>query len=73
MKELIPWACSITSIAMVWLMGNKTIYGPIMGLISQFFWFAYLVIFWEDAWGLTPAVVAFTIVHIRNLIKWRKK
>jgi len=73
LKEMIPWVCSATGLTMIWFMGNKTIVGPIMGLISQGVWFIYLFLFWEEAHGLTPAVIGFTIVHVRNLIKWLKE
>ena len=72
-KELIPWMCSITSIAMIWWMGNKSIKGPILGLISQVFWFAYVFLYWKEAQGLLPCTIAFTIVHIRNTILWSKR
>ena len=73
MKELLPWICSATSIIMIWLMGNKSICGPITGLISQAVWFAYVFAYWDSAWGLLPAVVVFTYVHYRNLRKWKRE
>lgn len=65
------WIASATSIAMIWLMGSKSKWGPVMGLISQCAWLIYTI--QAEAWGLMPAVIGFTIVHARNLRLWWKK
>jgi hypothetical protein len=65
------WLASATSLIMIWLMGNKSKWGPVMGLVSQLAWGAYALS--AEAWGLAPAVIGFTIVHTRNLIKWMKE
>jgi hypothetical protein len=64
------WILSAMSIAMLWMMGNKSKYGPILGLVNQVAWVWYAVSL--EQWGLLPGVAGFTIVHIRNLYKWSK-
>lgn len=52
-------------------MGNKNIYGIIVGLVGQFLWIVYALYLRE--YGLLIGVFAYTIVHARNLIKWAKE
>lgn len=61
---------SLLSIAMIWLMGNKWKHAPLIGLINQILWFAY--IFDRKEWGLLLMTIAYTVIHFRNWIKWRK-
>ena len=65
------WILSGTSILMLWLMGNKSKWGPAVGLLSQSLWFYYVAI--TEQWGLMPGVIVYTMVHIRNLRKWRSE
>ena len=62
------WIISLMSFIMLWLMGNKSKWGPVVGLINQILWIIY--VFMIKEWGLLPGVLAFTFVHIRNLRKW---
>ena len=62
------WILSITSIIMLWLMGNRSKWGPRFGLVNQALWIYY--IYNTEQWGLAVGVVAYTLVHIRNLLKW---
>ena len=52
-------------------MGNKSIYGIILGLINQVLWTIYALSIKQ--YGLLLGVFAYTIVHIRNLMKWAKE
>jgi hypothetical protein len=69
-KTFWTWAglCSCLSVAMLWLMGSRSLYGPVLGLCSQCAWTGYLLT--KREWGLAPAVAAFWLVHLRNLILW---
>ena len=61
----------VMSIVAVWsliLMGNKSKFGPIVGIANQFMWI-YFVIYTQE-WGLMIGVIAYTLVHIRNAYKW---
>lgn len=63
------WLLSITSCWMLWLMGDKSKWGPWVGIGNQALWYVYVVTIQE--WGLLVGVTAFTVVHIRNLILWK--
>lgn len=65
------WILSITSIIMLWLMGNKTAWGPVVGLFNQVLWFAYAT--YTEQYGLLLGVIVFFFVHIRNFRKWRRE
>jgi len=52
-------------------MGNKSKWGPRLGLANQVLWIIYAVTIKE--WGLIPGVILYAIVHIRNLIQWERK
>ena len=65
------WVLSFTSALMLWLMGNKSKWGPRVGLANQVLWCIYAIYIQE--WGLLPGVVMYAIVHARNLIRWENK
>lgn len=64
------WIISVTSCFMLWLMGNKSVYGPMVGVANQVLWIIYVI--WTSQWGLLLGVSLYTIVHLRNLIKWMR-
>jgi len=64
------WIISVTSCVMLWLMGNKSVYGPMVGVANQLLWIVYVI--WTSQWGLLLGVSLYTIVHLRNLIKWMR-
>lgn len=66
--EILSWVLSGTSAVMLWLMGNKTKWGPRVGIANQVLWIVYCV--WTQQWGLLPGVLLYTAIHIRNLIRW---
>jgi nicotinamide riboside transporter PnuC len=61
---------SLLSMLMLWLMGNRSIWGPVVGLVNQIVWIIFTI--QAKQWGLLPGVIAFTVVHIRNLWLWNK-
>jgi len=65
------WLLSITSCVMLWLMGNKSSWGPKLGLLNQVLWYFYIIE--RKEWGLFLGVTAYTVIHIRNMLLWRKK
>ncbi|GAH38109.1 unnamed protein product [marine sediment metagenome] len=67
--EWITWVLSTTSIVILWLMGNKSPWGPRLGLANQILWVYYVTA--TDQWGLLPGVLIYTVIHIRNIIKWQ--
>jgi len=50
------------------LMGDVSLKGPIIGIISQLCWAVAVVL--TPIWGMAPWVALFLAVHIRNLVKW---
>jgi hypothetical protein len=63
---------SCLTIVIFILMGNKTVWGPIVGFFSQFLW-AYYTIYVIKDYGLFCGVVFLAVVQLRNWIKWRKE
>lgn len=59
---------SAVSLTSLWLMGNKNKLGIIVGLAGQILWLAYALMLKQ--YGLIIGVVAYTIIHVRNLLKW---
>lgn len=65
------WILSITSALILWLMGNKSKWGPRIGIINQALWVFYVISIEE--YGLLPGVILYAIIHFRNVIKWEIK
>ena len=65
------WMASLGSLVGTWLYGNKSKWGPVLGLLAEIPWLtmAYL----SGLYGLVPATVAFTVIHARNLMRWRRE
>jgi hypothetical protein len=71
MNQWMSYVLGATSCLMLWLMGNKSKYGPMVGIAVQGLWIIYAISLKQ--WGLIISAVAYTIVHIRNLRKWQKE
>ncbi len=65
------WLLSGISILMLWLMGNKSKWGPIVGIVAQVLWLIYVLRI--EQYGLLLGVVAYAVVHARNLYKWSRE
>jgi hypothetical protein len=64
-------AASVTTLIAWWAMGNKSLAGPIWGLISQLAWFGMVAS--NGLWILLPMVTIFMLMHFRNLRKWLRE
>ena len=64
------WFLSFLTILSLWLMGNKSIWGPIVGLLACIPWAIFSWMTGE--WGLMPGTIVVGLVHARNLYLWRK-
>lgn len=62
------WLCSLVSCIMLWLMGNNSKWGPVVGLFGQIIWCIFAIR--TQALGLLPGVIIFAIIHARNVWKW---
>lgn len=59
---------SAVSLTSLWLMCNKNKLGIVVGLVGQILWFTYALMLKQ--YGLIIGVVAYTIIHVRNPLKW---
>jgi hypothetical protein len=66
----LSWAISAFGIVGLWIAGSGKWWGWAVALGTQVLWFVYII--GTKQWGLLPAVVAFTVVYARNLLKWIK-
>ena len=64
------WLLSFLTILSLWLMGNKSIWGPIVGLVACIPWTIFTFV--TKQWGLIPGNIAVAIVNARNLYLWTK-
>ena len=64
----LSWVLSATSAIMLWQMGNKSKWGPRLGIANQVVWIVYAV--GTQQWGLIPGVLLDPAVHVRNLSRW---
>ena len=69
-----PWATffqftpGMLSIVSTWLYGNRSLSGPVVGVVSQVCWLGFIVT--HGTWLMLPMFVFFMGVHVRNLAKW---
>lgn len=67
----IQLAASLLTIAGTYYYGNKSPLGPWIGIAAQVPW--WLIMVTGSLWGLLPVNVMMLVMHVRNLIKWRKE
>jgi hypothetical protein len=53
-----------------WAYGNKSTWGPIVGLMAQVPWWTIMI--QGGLWGLLPVNGALLAIHVRNLWKWTR-
>ena len=70
-STIMEFIISITTIVSAWYIGNKSVWGQRLGLFANIQWWIYVIVF--QRWGLVPMEIFFTIMTIRNLIKWEKE
>jgi hypothetical protein len=54
----------------IWQMGNKSLLGPSLSIVSDFAFVTLNV--YQHLWALVPFCGVLLVLHIRNLIKWRR-
>ena len=64
------WVLSVTTIAGMWLVGNKCNVGNGILIVNQFLWAWFAVS--TDNQGLLPLAIALFFVFLRNYRKWRR-
>lgn len=70
MRQILPLVISAFTMLAMWMIGNKSWKGWVVGLVNQGLWIAFAIIF--EAYGLIPLSVVLTVIYIRNLMKWRQ-
>jgi len=70
MNSLMQWLLSALLVLNLYLMGNKSIWGPITGVGVQLAWVFYAVA--TKQYGLVPGVIVLAAINIRNWVKWWK-
>lgn len=73
MYEITFWSLAVSgaSIFILWLMGNKNKWAPVLGILGQVVWYIYAI--QDRQYGLLIGITGYTIVHVRNSIKWWKE
>lgn len=71
LRHGIPLLLSANTIVLMWLVGNRSTLGWLLGVVGQALWFVF--IFAWQVWGLLPLATVLTVVYARNLLKWRKE
>lgn len=61
---------SAVGITGLWVAGNKSKWGWVIGLSAQALWLTYSII--TGQYGFLLSAFAYGFVYTRNLIKWRK-
>ena len=64
------WILSGTTLAGMWLIGNKNNLGNIILAANQVLWAVFAIA--TDNKGLLPLVAALCFVYLRNWQKWRR-
>ncbi len=54
-----------------WFIGNKNVWGQRLAVLANVGWWFYIIAF--KHWGLVPMEIGFTVIVIRNLVKWEKE
>jgi nicotinamide riboside transporter PnuC len=62
---------SVLTMASMWLMGNRSVWGPVLGLVSQVPWL--VTILTAQTWGLLPVCIAMVAIHSRNILLWEAR
>lgn len=65
---LLDFLLSFFSLLCLWLMGNKSKYGPPVGLLGQVFWMYFTIT--NGYWFLLVCTFIYTFIHARNTLKW---
>jgi hypothetical protein len=68
MATLTEFLISIITLIAAWFIGNKSVWGQRIGLLANPAWWFYVLVF--KRYGFIPMEIAFTVMQIRNLIKW---
>lgn len=66
----LDYILSATTVVVLWLTGNKSIWAPIGGLINNVLWIGYAI--YIHQYGLVIGSLCMGAMYIRALILWRR-
>lgn len=62
---------TIVGVSGLWIAGNKSTWGWIIGISAQALWITYAIM--TAQWGFLFSAFVYGGVYIRNLIKWKRE
>jgi len=62
------WFLSITTCIVLWVMGSKNKWGPVLGVVNQGLWAVYAIRTEQE--GLLLGLTIIALVYARNAWKW---
>jgi len=70
-STIVELLISVTTLISAWYIGNKSVWGQRLAVPANIGWWIYIILF--QHWGMVPMEIFFSIMVVRNLIKWEKE
>jgi len=67
----VDWILSAISMVMMYMMGNKNRFAPVVGIACQILWIYYAISLKQ--YGLLIGTIGYLVIHIINTFKWNKE
>lgn len=65
------WFLSVITMIYLYLMGKKTIWGPVLGVFAQLFWIYFSIT--SKNYGLIVCSIGIMVIQINNVRLWGNK
>lgn len=67
------WSIVLPAMGFVatWMLGNRWKSGWLVGVAQNAAWLVYAAI--SEQWGFIASSVVFTVINIRNFVKWQRE
>lgn len=65
------WLLAIVGVTGLWFAGSHRLIGWQIGLGVQALWIAYAIV--SEQYGFIASAVAYAVVNLRNLLKWKRE
>jgi hypothetical protein len=65
------WLLTFMGVSGLYLAGNKSTWGWVIGIAAQVLWISYAIA--TTQWGFLFSAFVYGGVYIRNFIKWKKE
>lgn len=66
--EIFSWALAAVGITGVWITGNKSRWGWLLGVIYQLAWIVYAYL--TRQYSFIVVCVVYTFVYVKNFLEW---